>query len=304
MSDELKPLLTHHSSLITHHSPLHSRIIYNHRLLDASRARMNVISPVSLYGRGVFTTLAIHEGRPFLWPEHWARLTGHAARAGVDRSELDEESVSASLAQLIEANRVKQGRARITLLANVERGIWKVKEAGTRQTDLLMMTGGVHAASEDGLALTVSPFRVNTLSPLAGVKSVNYLEHILAWEEAHGRDFDEAVRLNERGEVVSATMANLFWITDGTLHTPALATGALAGTTRACVLELAGEISVPHVEGVYELSDVGDADEIFLTSAGHGLRIVTTFDFHRYTVPVGSIALRLHEAFRQLMLRA
>src|SRR5205085_1138239 len=127
------------------------------------------------------------------------------------------------------------------------------------------------------------------------------LEHILAWEEARARDFDEAVCLNERGEVVSATMANLFWITDGTLHTPGLMTGALSGTTRAQVIKIAGEISVPHVEGVYELSDVGDAGEIFLTSAGHGLRLVTTFDFHRYTVPVGSIALRLREAFRQLI---
>jgi len=282
---------------------LHSRIIYNHRLLDRSRARASIISPVSLYGRGVFTTLAIHESRPFLWPEHWARLTEHAARAGVERSALDEESVSVSLAQLIEANGVKNGRARITLLANVERGIWKVKESETRPTDLLIMTGDVHARTEEALALTVSPYRVNTFSPLAGIKSVNYLEHILAWEEARGRDFDEAVRLNERGEVVSATMANLFWITDGTLHTPALATGALAGTTRACVIKLASEISIPHVEGVYELADVAGADEIFLTSAGHGLRMVTTFDFHRYTIPVGSIALRLHEAFRQLMLR-
>ena len=282
---------------------MHSRIIYNHRLLDRSRARASAVSPVSLYGRGVFTTLAIHESRPFLWPEHWARLIEHAARAGVERSELDEESVSVSLAQLIEANGVKNGRARITLLANVERGIWKVKESETRPTDLLIMTGGVHAHTEEALALTVSPYRVNTFSPLAGIKSVNYLEHILAWEEARARDFDEAVRLNERGEVVSATMANLFWLTDGTLHTPALMTGALAGTTRACVIKLAGEISIPHVEGVYELADVADADEIFLTSAGHGLRMVTTFDFHRYTIPVGSIALRLHEAFRQLMLR-
>ncbi|HEX8890392.1 MAG TPA: aminotransferase class IV [Pyrinomonadaceae bacterium] len=281
---------------------LHSRIIYNHRLLDASRALAPLVSPVTLYGRGVFTTLALHEGRPFLWHEHWARLREHAARTCLDLSELDEESVSASLAQLIEANHVKNGRARITLLANEECGIWRIKKSAARRTDLLIMTGEPHSTSEESLALTVSPYRVNTHSPLAGIKSVNYLENILAWEEARARDFDEAVRLNERGEVVSGVMANLFWVTDGTLHTPALTTGALAGTTRASVIKLAGEISVPHVEGVYELADVGDADEIFLTSAGHGLRLVTVFDFHRYTIPIGSIALRLHEAFRQLTL--
>jgi branched-subunit amino acid aminotransferase/4-amino-4-deoxychorismate lyase len=167
----------------------------------------------------------------------------------------------------------------------------------------MIITGDAHAVSEDGLALTVSPYRVNTLSPLAGIKSVNYLEHILPKEEARARDFDEAVMLNERGEVVSATVANIFWVTDGTVHTPTLSTGALAGTTRARVIELAGELSLPLVEGVYDLSDLGDADEIFLTSAGQGVGIVTTFDFHRYTVPVGSVALRLREAFRQLTVK-
>lgn len=281
-----------------------SRIIYHNRLVDAMKARVNVVSPVALYGRGVFTTLAIYNHQPFLWPEHWARLVNHAARVGVDMSELDEACVRDLLAQLIVANSVKDGRARITLLAATEQGVWKMEGLEARKTDLLIMTRDAHATSDDGLALTVSPSRSNTLSPLAGLKSVNYLEHILALEEARARDFDEAVTLNERGELVSATMANIFWVTDGTVHTPALPTGALAGTTRACIMELASELSIPLVEGIYDLSDLGAADEIFLTSAGHGVAVVTTFDFHRYTVPVGSVALRLREAFRQLTLHA
>jgi 4-amino-4-deoxychorismate lyase len=282
---------------------MHPRIIHNSRLVDAAKARASAVSPVSLYGRGVFTTLAIYSGQPFLWPEHWERLMDHAARAGVDGSEYTEAGVRDLLAHLIEANRVKNGRARLTLLATTERGVWKTEALDSLKTELLIMTGDPHVSSEEGLALTVSPYRASTLSPLAGIKSVNYLDHILAWEEARARDFDEAVTLNERGEIVSTTMANIFWVMNGTVHTPALATGALAGTTRAHVMQLAGQLSVPLVEGVYDLSDLGDADEIFLTSAGQGVAIVTTFDFHRYTVPVGSIALRLREAFRQLTLK-
>ncbi|MDT4896757.1 MAG: 4-amino-4-deoxychorismate lyase [Acidobacteriota bacterium] len=276
---------------------MHSRFIYNDHLLSAAKGH---VEAVALYGRGVFTTLAIHHHQPFLWPEHWARLTEHAARVGLSLNEFDEPSVRALLAQLIEANKVKEGRARLTLAAVAEQGVWKVKGTGSREADLRIITGDAHAVSEDGLALTVSPYRINTLSPLVGIKSINYLEHILPWEEARVRDFDEAVMLNERGEVVSATVANIFWVTDGTVHTPALSTGALAGTTRARVIELASELSLPLIEGVYDLSDLGDAGEIFLTSAGQGVGIVTTFDFHRYTVPVGSVALRLREAFRQL----
>lgn len=277
-----------------------TRVIYNNRLIEATRARLPAFTPAALYGRGVFTTLAVYKGRPFLWPQHWMRLMEHAERAGVDCSGFDEESVRGAIMRLIAANKVEDGRARLTLFSGGEQGVWKLTDAGASKTELLIMTGDARVEGLEGLALTVSPYRINTLSPLAGLKSVNYLPHLMSWEEARARGFDEAVTLNERGEVVSAAMANIFWVTDGTLHTPALSTGALAGTTRARVIALSSELSIPHVEGVYELSQLGDADEIFLTSAGLGVAIVTTFDFHRYTVPAGSVALRLHEAFRQL----
>lgn len=285
---------------------VHSRIILNNQLMYAKGARLPAVTPATLYGRGVFTTLAVHHGQPFLWPEHWARLIAHADRAGVYRNSLEEEETRSQLMRLIEANKVTEGRARITLLARTsQEGFWKLKDEGeASRTLLLIMTGDAHAPADETLALTVSPYRINTFSPLLGVKCANYLEHLIAWEEARARDFHEAVVLNERGEVVSATMANIFWVKDGSLHTPALQTGALAGVTRACVLRLAEELGVPIVEGVNELAQLGDADEIFLTSAGLGLAIVNTFDFHHYTVAVGSVALRLHEAFRQLTLDA
>jgi branched-subunit amino acid aminotransferase/4-amino-4-deoxychorismate lyase len=281
---------------------MHAHVIFNNRLVEATKARLMPVTSGSLYGHGVFTTLAVHGRRPFMWSEHWMRLIDHAERSGVDCRSFDEASVEAALLKLIEANEVAEGRARITMFGGADRGIWKIKGMGQPGTELLIMTGEARTLSSEGMALTVSPYRTNTLSPLAGIKSVNYLEHALSWEEARGRDFDEAVVLNERGEVVSATMANLFWVTGGTIHTPTLATGALSGVTRARVLALAGELSLPHVEGVYDLSHLSDADEIFLTSSGMGVAIVTTFDFHRYTVAVGSVALRLREAFRQLTL--
>jgi len=281
---------------------MHARIIHNDRLLELSKARLPALTSATLYGRGVFTTLAVHRGRPFLWPEHWARLCAHAERCGVRIGHLEQETVRGALGKLIEENEVEEGRARVTLLTRTVRGVWKDEGAGGLETDLLVMTGDARPAPEEGLALTISPYRLNTLSPLTGVKSVNYLEHVIGWEEARARDFHEAVVFNERGEIASATMANIFWVTRGTIHTPALVTGAMAGTTRARVIALAEELAFPLVEGTYDTSDLGDADEIFLTSAAHGVGLVTTYDFHRYTVAAGSVALRLHEAFRQLTL--
>jgi 4-amino-4-deoxychorismate lyase len=278
---------------------MHSRVIFNGELRKVGDPGIPLATPATLFGRGVFTTIAIHDAKPFLWEHHWVRISAHAERIGVDLTGLNEQTLLRSLDQLVRSNRVREGRARLTLLSHGGGALWSRKSTG--RTDVLIMTADARPPADDGLAITVSPYRVNTLSPLVGVKSLNYLEPVLAWEEAQARDFAEAVRLNERGAVVSCTMANIFWVTNGTIFTPTLATGALAGTTREVVIELARELSLPLVEGVYELPALADADEIFITSAGRGVALVTTFDFHQYTVAFGSIGLRLHEAWRQLI---
>jgi 4-amino-4-deoxychorismate lyase len=279
---------------------MHEHVILNRKVLETRRARLDAVTAAALYGRGVFTTVAVHAGRPFLWDAHWARLLAHAERAGVECDFGDNEA-ALMLARLVEANGVSEGRARVHLLARAVRGRWRVRHDEGGASDLLMMTADAWPAPE-ALALTVSPYRVNTCSPLVGVKTVNRLEQVMAWEEARARDFDEAVVCNERGEVASATTANIFWVKHGTLFTPTLATGALAGVTRARVVALASEMAVPVSEGAHTLHDVAEAEEIFLTSSALGLALVTAFDYHRYTVPVGSPALRLREAYRQLTL--
>ena len=202
---------------------------------------------------------------------------------------------------MIAVNQVKQGRARVILLARSGRDIWKTKLAGAKKTDLLIMTGDPQKVSQNGLSLAVSPFRINTFSPTAGIKSLNYLDHVLSWEEAQSRDFDEAVVLNERGEIVSATTANLFWAKNGTIHTPTQTTGALAGITRDCVIEIANKHFIPLLEGIYEMADLTDADEIFLTSSSLGVAPVTTFDFRRYAVDPGNLTTIITQAFERLV---
>jgi branched-subunit amino acid aminotransferase/4-amino-4-deoxychorismate lyase len=281
---------------------MHPIIYLNRNMVEASKARIAPVSSALLYGRGVFTSVAIYGGRPFLWPEHCARLLEHADRARVDRSAYSESGLATCLQKLIGVNRVVDGRARVVLLANKGRDEWMTKANTTRKTDLLLMTADARKVPESGLTLTVSPYRMNSVSALAGIKSISSLDQILSWEEARARDFHDAVVLNERGELVCTTMANLFWVREGTIHTPALTTGAVAGVTRGRVISLASELAIPLVEGVYELNDLADAEEVFLTSAALGVAPVTTFDFHRYTVNVGSAITILREGFRQLTL--
>jgi branched-subunit amino acid aminotransferase/4-amino-4-deoxychorismate lyase len=91
----------------------------------------------------------------------------------------------------------------------------------------------------------------------------------------------------------------LFWAKDGTLHTPTLSSGALAGITRECVIELANKSFIPLLEGIYEMQDLTDADEIFLTSSSLGVAPVTTFDFRRYSSE-GTLTTTVARAFEKI----
>jgi 4-amino-4-deoxychorismate lyase len=282
---------------------VHPVIYLNKVMLEATKARVAPVSSAMLYGRGVFTTVAIYNGKPFLWPQHWQRLENHAGRLKVDCTGANERNVGEALTKLVAVNRVKNGRARVILLARSGRDVWKPKKETSRKTDLLIMTSEPQKVSPAGMSLAVSPYRCNTFSPLAGIRSLNYLEQVLSWEEAQARDFDEAVMLNERGEIVAATMANIFWVKEGTLYTPALSTGAIAGITRAAIIELASKQFIPVIEGVFELSDLAEADEVFLTSASLGLAFVNSFDFRQYSKSTANTSARLSDALKDLVSR-
>lgn len=281
---------------------MHPVIYLNRSMVDATKARVAPVSSAMLYGRGVFTTLAIYNSEPFRWPAHWQRLEEQAQKLSIDSAGLTENNVADALQKLIAVNQVKTGRARVILLARSGRDFWRTKQTSTaRKTDLLIMTGNPQHVPSAGMTLAVSPYRMNTFSPLVGIKSLNYLERVLAWEEAQQRQFDEAVMLNERGEVVSATMANIFWVKEGSIHTPTASTGAYQGVTREVVIELAAKHFIPVLEGAYELGDLTEADEIFLTSASLGVATVTTFDFRQYSLTPQSISTRLQESFSALI---
>lgn len=270
-------------------------------MVEATKARVAPVSSAMLYGRGVFTTLAIYNSKPFLWAKHWERLVAHAGKLAIDLAGLTEKNVGDALRKLIAVNQVTNGRARVIFLARSGRDVWKTKTTGSKNTDVIIMTGEPHKKPASGLSLAVSPHRLSTFSPTAGIKSLNYLDHVLSWEEAQSRDFDEAVMLNERGEIVSGTLANIFWVTNGAIHTPTLTTGAMAGITRECVIDVAAKHFVPVIEGVYEVPDLTDADEIFLTSSGLGVAPVTTFDFRRYNPESLNVVGTLMSAFSKLV---
>jgi branched-subunit amino acid aminotransferase/4-amino-4-deoxychorismate lyase len=249
---------------------MHKYVFFDREILKAEKAVISAAASAALYGRGVFTTVAIYDSKPLFWEKHWRRLFENAGKLNIDLSEFGEELMKNALSAIVEANKMRSGRARLTFFDETASRIWNLETA--RKTSFLITTADFQTISGD-FRLTVSPFPVNSASPLANVKSCNYLEKIIALDEAKKRGFDEAVRINERGEIASACMANVFWIKDGKLFTPPIETGCLAGTTREFLIE-----ELKCFETIANLRTLREADAIFLTSAGIGIRPVAKFE--------------------------
>lgn len=248
---------------------MHDFVSFNHQIISAENAFLPTISPAAFYGKGIFTTIAIYNSKPFLWQKHWQRLLENARKVNVDLSEFSERTVKKSLSEIIAANKITNARARLTFFDESSVSIWQIEQK--KQTGFLINTADFREIPKR-LRLTVSPFHTNSTSPLSGIKSCNYLENILALDEAQAKGFDEAVRQNERDEIVSACMSNIFWLKNGEIFTPSLNTGCLAGTTREFVLE-----NYPVCEKQAKLNELDEAEQIFLTSAGIGIVQIVEF---------------------------
>ncbi len=194
----------------------------------------------------------------------------NAVAVGLATEGLNEGDLFAGVLELLAANSIHSGRARITLYDGRSSAIWPA--AVDRELIVSIITGNRQIRDEP-FRVALSTYSVNSRSPLAGVKSCNYLDNILAIGAANKFGFNEAIRLNERGQITSGCMSNVFWQRSDKWYTPSLSTGCLTGTTREHVLE---NIECEEVEA--EAGELDRADAIFMTSAGIGICEVAEFN--------------------------
>jgi branched-subunit amino acid aminotransferase/4-amino-4-deoxychorismate lyase len=258
----------------------------NDATMLAEAAGLSALSNAALYGKGIFTTIAVADGRAVFPEKHRRRLEDNSARIGIELP--DTTDLFNSLDQIIQTNKLSRGRARVTVFDESAASLWSTNQ---RVRSSVLITTAEPRAHSAVFRIDLSPYAVNSRSPLAGIKTCNYLEQTLARDAARLKGFDEAIRLNERGEISSAAMANIFWVKNGAIFTPALEAGCLAGTTREFVLE-----NFEVVEVLEGIETVESADEIFLTSAGIGIRPAVLGDDKRLPA---AITARVRESFEQ-----
>jgi len=278
-------------------------IFVNGKLVPREEAKVSVFDHGFLYGDGVFEGIRVYDGVVFRLKEHIDRLYESARTIALQIPMSREEMIDATL-RTVAANEKRD--AYIRLVVSRGAGDLGIDPANCRDATVVIIVDAIKLYPtemyEKGVPLVTSSVRRVPLECLdTRVKSLNYLNNIMAKIQAKGAGAVEAVMLNTQGMVAECTADNLFIVKGGILKTPDLSQGALGGITRATILDLARKDGIPAVETVFALHDVYNADECFLTGTGAEIVPVISLDGR----PIGdgrpgTITLRLTAEFRKL----
>jgi branched-chain amino acid aminotransferase len=264
----------------------------------AEEARIAVLDHGLLYGDGVFEGIRVYGGRPFLLDEHLDRLAA-SARSIV----LDLPAERSELAALcLEATRragLDEGYLRLVVTRGT--GALGVSPHTCPRASLIVIAAPLSLYPperyRDGVRLVTSSLRRSSHDALPPqIKSLNYLTSVLASIEARRQGADEAVLLNGQGLIAECTADNLFLVSGGRVLTPAVASGALAGITRALVVRLLTAQGIECAEAALTPADAWTADELFLT--GTGAEIVPVCEIDGRPLPAARpVTERVRAAF-------
>lgn len=253
-------------------------------------------------GDGLFETMRARRGRIVNLDRHLARL-----RRGLDLLGFDlpwsPGDLAAALTATVAANGLTDAAVRLTVSRGVAAARGLLPPLDPRPTvaiDATPFAGYPAELITRGMQLVTSRIRRNEWSPVTRVKSLNYLDNVLARQEAAAAGADEAILWNTAGQLAGASAANLFLWIGGTLVTPDPAAGALPGTIRDLVLtQLAPSVHLDAVERLVDPGEVATAAEAFLTSALLGIMPVSQIDGRPIgTGQPGPIARRLRAAYQ------
>lgn len=279
------------------------KIYIDGEFYDKENAKISVFDHGLLYGDGVFEGIRFYNGRVFRLEEHIDRLYD-SARAICLKVPLDKADMTEALLETIRQNDLKDGYVRLV----VTRGSGDLglnPSLCPRATTFIIASKITLYAEEcyrDGLTVaTCATRRIphGALSPM--VKSLNYLNNVMAKIEAQIAGAGEGLMLNEQGYVAECTGDNIFTVKNGALFTPPISSGALAGVTRGVVFEIARELGLSLTDPNMTRYDIYTADECFLT--GTAAEIIPAVKLDNRPIGDGTpgpITKRFIERFRQL----
>jgi branched-chain amino acid aminotransferase len=280
-------------------------IYINGALVPRAEARVSPLDRAILYGYGLFETMRSYGGHVFGLDRHLTRLMHSAGKMGIDAG-LDPAALAQAIYKTLEANERPDARIRLTVLAGEgERGL-TLPTSGTLTIIIVAekLVLPPPRTYKEGVSAVVVSTRRYSRSLLSGIKSINYLDSLVAQSEAVAAGADQAILLNERGFVAECSTSNIFLVVGGKLLTPSVESGILPGVTRDVVIELALTLGVAVVEEEISLDVLHRADEAFITNSIIEVMPITTVDGKPVgSGTVGEITEKLMRAYRELVLR-
>jgi branched-chain amino acid aminotransferase len=272
-------------------------------LVDESAAKISVFDHGLLYGDGVFEGIRFYNRRVFRLEEHIRRLFD-SARAIVLEIPWTREEVCRSVVETVAANGLDDGYIRLVVTRGT--GTMGLSPYLCKRASMFIIASTISLYPQEHYEKGLSVITSATRRPAPGalmpqVKSLNYLNNVMAKVEAIQAGALEAVMLNEQGYVAECTGDNLFILRDGVLHTPQVSDGALDGITRRVILELADQLGIPKVERSLTRYDLFVADEFFLT--GTAAEVIPVVSLDRRVIGDGTpgpLTKRFISAFKGL----
>src|ERR1700751_6050436 len=243
-----------------------AKIYIDGKFYPEASAKVSVLGHGLLYGDGIFEGIRFYNGRVFRLEEHLARLW-NSARSICLNIPMTRQKMTEALLETIRQNHMRDGYIRRVVTRGV--GNLGLNPEQCKNPSVIIIVATIALYHEDfyrkGLSIvTVATRRSNPASLNPAVKSLNYLNNVMARNEANLAGADEALMLNDQGNVAECTADNVFIIKRGQIFTPPISAGALRGITRSVVFEIGAELGVKVIEAEITRHDVFTAEECFL----------------------------------------
>jgi branched-chain amino acid aminotransferase len=267
--------------------------------VPAKEAVISVFDHGFLYGDGIYETMRVYDGVIFMLDEHLRRLYRSASLIGLTVP-LDTDSLKTSIYDTLMANSLKNAFVRLT----VSRGYGPIgldPDLCPEPTIVIItqeMKDYPKSFYEKGINLIIPDTRRNFKEAInPQIKSLNFLNNILAKIEAKKKGAYEVIMLNVYGKLTEGTVCNVFFFKDGVLCTPSLECGILDGITRRVVIDLALRDGLKVKEDEFTKEYLYSAEEVFITNSTMEVMPVSKVDDQKYAV--GNITKLLHKAYRE-----
>ena len=256
------------------------KVYINGKFYSEKNSKISVFDHGLLYGDGVFEGIRAYHGRVFKLKEHIDRLF-YSAKAILLNIPMSKQQLMDATVETCRKNNLNDGYVRLVVTRGVGTLGLNPNRCSNPQVIIIADTIQLYPASlyKKGMEIvTVATTRNHHNAVNPAIKSLNYLNNILAKIEANTAGYEEAIMLNSEGYVAECTGDNLFIIKDNQMFTPSLSSGALHGITRQTSIDLVGELGVPTSEPNLTRYDLYNADECFLTGTGAEIVPVVKID--------------------------